>query len=360
MDTPTTNYISLYSGGGGLDLGFQLAVPDARPVCYVERDAEACALLVDHMEAELIHPAPLWTDSSTFDGKPWRGKVDWIIGGPPCQPFSVAGKRRAADDPRNLWPITLRVVGIVQPQGCFFENVPSADSLWYIYETVVPGLRYLGYEVEVGIFSASEVGASHLRERIFILAYSNSVAARIRPRQNQKGPLTQCVRDELAQPERPRRTQAGQRRDQHAGSEPETGRGELGDAGHDAGGAELGQQREDAASRARGPSEGVGDANGTGLQVGVRPGSDSQAPRTPSRPNAFPPGPGDTDAWAAVLKERPDLAPAVKSEVRVLADGLAGRVDGLPRVARLRILGNGVVPAQAARAFHELTRRLMT
>lgn len=168
VDSPAT-YISLYSGGGGLDLGFRDAV-EAQCVAYVEHEASAAALLVDHVEAELLDAAPVWTDAYTFPANSFHGLVDWIIGGPPCQPFSVAGKRLGPEDPRNLWPLTLRLVEQVQPRGCFFENVPSADSLWYIYEEVIPGLQHLGYEVEAGIFSAAEVGAPHNRERIFIIA----------------------------------------------------------------------------------------------------------------------------------------------------------------------------------------------
>ena len=71
-----TNVLSLYSGGGGLDLGFRMAVPNARTVCYVEREVSAIALLVDHMQTGQLDDAPLWSDSGTFDGKPWCGRVD--------------------------------------------------------------------------------------------------------------------------------------------------------------------------------------------------------------------------------------------------------------------------------------------
>jgi len=155
-------YASLYTGAGGLDLGFELALPGARPVLRVERDAAACAVLVSAMEAGRMAPSPLWTDAFTLDSRAWRSRVDWLVGGPPCQPFSVAGKQLGRDDPRNLWPLTLRLVWDIQPVGCFFENVPSADSLWYIHEEVIPGLQALEYEVTCGIFSAAEVGAPHL------------------------------------------------------------------------------------------------------------------------------------------------------------------------------------------------------
>jgi DNA (cytosine-5)-methyltransferase 1 len=249
----TETYISLYAGGGGLDMGFQRAHGNARCVAVVEHEASAVGLLVDHIEAELLDAAPVYTDAFTFPAERFHGLVDWVIGGPPCQPFSVAGKQLGADDPRNLWPLTLRMVGQIQPGGCFFENVPSAESLWYIYEEVIPGLRYLGYEVKVGIFSATEVGAPHNRERVFILADT------------------------------------------------------------------IGQ-------RGRGGNSEWQDAT-----------------------HAFPPGPnGD---WSNVPER---LWPAVKPGFRDVADGLAGRVAALSRAQELRILGNGVVPATAEKAFRTL------
>ena len=168
MVSPTV--LSIYAGGGGLDLGLRLAMPDARTVGYVEREAAACEILATNIEAGRLDDAPIWTDAATFDCAPWRGKVDWVVGGPPCQPFSNAGLHLGADDSRNQWPTALGMVAGVQPGGCFFENVAAADSLWYIYEEVIPGLQSLGYKVACGIFTAAEIGAPHVRDRIFIFA----------------------------------------------------------------------------------------------------------------------------------------------------------------------------------------------
>ena len=76
MALPTPTVISICTGAGGLDLGFRLAHPAARTICYVEREAFPVANLVAAMEADLLDAAPVWDDLQTFDGGPWRGVVD--------------------------------------------------------------------------------------------------------------------------------------------------------------------------------------------------------------------------------------------------------------------------------------------
>ena len=161
--------LSLCAGAGGLDLGLHLAIPGYRTVGYVEREAYAAAALVARMEDAALDRAPVWSDVATFDGKPWRGLVDVIHGGYPCQPFSVAGRRLGDKDPRHLWPYISRIVGEIAPALCFFENVSGHLRLGF--EQVHDDLCRLGYSVKTGLFTAEEVGASHKRERLFILAY---------------------------------------------------------------------------------------------------------------------------------------------------------------------------------------------
>ena len=165
--------ISLCAGVGGLDLGIHIAVPSYRTVCYVERDAYAAATLVARMEDAALDCAPLWDDVKTFNGKAWRGVVDIIHGGYPCQPFSVAGKKLGDKDPRHLWPHIARIVREIKPPICFFENVGGHLRLGF--EQVHDDLRSMGYRVKAGLFTASEVGATHKRERLFILAYCEGV-----------------------------------------------------------------------------------------------------------------------------------------------------------------------------------------
>ena len=172
MDPRPFTILSLCSGVGGLDLGLRVAQPNARTICFVEIEAFACAILAARMAENAMDPAPIWTNLKTFDGKPWRGTVDCITAGYPCQPFSVAGKQRGAEDPRHLWPDVFRVVREIRPAFCFFENVGGHLRLGF--EQVHDDLRSVGYRIKAGLFTAQEVGAPHKRERLFILAYAES------------------------------------------------------------------------------------------------------------------------------------------------------------------------------------------
>lgn len=275
--------LSLFSGGGGLDLGLRMAIPSIRTVCYVEREAYAAATLVARMASADLDPAPVWDDVATFDGHPWRGRVDLIAGGFPCQDISCAGMRAGLDGERSgLWREYARLIAEGEPRLVFIENVAALRSRGL--DRVLADLAALGFDAEWTTLGARDVGAPHRRERIFILAHAD------RERQPQPG-------------------------------------GTVGEVGR----------------RAGDRGEAVGDADGAGLEGrSLRDGGRS-GERAP-----WPPGPEDADGWSRVRRDRPDLEPAV----RRVADGLANRVE------RLRLLGNGVVPAQAAAAWRELWGRL--
>jgi site-specific DNA-cytosine methylase len=122
------------------------------------------------MEDQALDRAPLWDNVETFDGRPWRGTVDILFGGYPCQPFSVAGKRKGADDPRHLWPHFARIIGECRPEWVFLENVANHINIGY--REVRGELEELGYSVTEGLFTAAEVGAPHKRQRLFVLAHA--------------------------------------------------------------------------------------------------------------------------------------------------------------------------------------------
>jgi DNA (cytosine-5)-methyltransferase 1 len=173
MDTTKAiTHIGLCAGYRGIELGLQRAIPDLRTVALCEIEAFAIANLVSKMEAGLMDPAPIWPNLKTFPWESFRGCVDILTGGYPCQPFSAAGKRQGADDPRHLWPYIARGIRILQPRLCFFENVEGHISLGL--SDVIEDLAEMGYRTTWGIFSASEVGAPHQRKRVFILAIASS------------------------------------------------------------------------------------------------------------------------------------------------------------------------------------------
>ncbi len=167
----TFNILSLFSGCAGLDLGLGLAVSNARTVGWVERDVYACAVLAARMEEGRLDAAPIFTDVSRFDGRPWRGVVDLIAGGFPCQDISNAGKRAGIEGERSgLWKEYARIIREVGPEYVFVENVSAL--LQRGLDVVLGDLAALGFDAEWGVFRASDVGASHQRARVFILAHS--------------------------------------------------------------------------------------------------------------------------------------------------------------------------------------------
>jgi len=167
--TKTTTHLGLCAGYGGIELGLKRVIPNLRSVALCEIEAFACANLVAKMEAGVLDSAPIWTDLKTFPWDSFRHRVDILTGGYPCQPFSAAGKRLGTDDPRHLWPFIADGIRILRPKLCFFENVEGHISLGL--REVIEELGSIGYKTTWGIFSASEVGAPHQRKRVFIMAH---------------------------------------------------------------------------------------------------------------------------------------------------------------------------------------------
>lgn len=162
------NVVALCAGICGLELGVKRARPDARVVCYVEHDRDAMRVLRRRITAGDIDDAPIWDDVRTFDGLPWRGCVDLITAGYPCQPESTAGKRLGHQDERWLWADVWRVIRDVEPRYIFLENV--AAHLSGTWGRVIGDLAAGGWRVEWDCVPAAAVGAPHLRDRLFALA----------------------------------------------------------------------------------------------------------------------------------------------------------------------------------------------
>jgi len=172
MDTSqAVTHLGLCAGYGGIELGLKRAIPSLRTIALCEIEAFAISNLVSKMEAGLMDPAPIWPDLKTFPWQSFRDRVDILTGGYPCQPFSAAGKRLGGEDPRHLWPHISRGISILQPRVCFFENVEGHITCGLHH--VLCDLGRLGYRTTWGIFSASECGAPHQRKRVFIMAVAS-------------------------------------------------------------------------------------------------------------------------------------------------------------------------------------------
>ena len=168
--------MSLFSGYGGFSLGLRLAGLNTRTICYVEWDKYCQQVIQARIEDGHLDDAPIWDDIKSFDGRPWRGTVDILSAGFPCQPHSNAGLRKGADDDRDLWPDTLRIIGEVGPRLVILENVPGIlvrpdDGREAYGGTVVGELAEIGYDAEWRVVSAADALAPHLRKRWWLLAY---------------------------------------------------------------------------------------------------------------------------------------------------------------------------------------------
>ena len=353
MDTskelPTV--LSLCSGYGGIERGLDIAGVEHRVITYVEIEAYAIANLIAKMEAGLLVPAPVYSDITSFPAEIFRGKVSILTGGYPCQPFSQAGKR-AKDDPRQLWPYIKEIIRAVRPVRCFFENVEGHITLGL--REVIADLESLGYSTAWGIFSAREVGAPHQRKRVYILADSESGRlsrwAEDFKRERSENYIERSDQDVWSQSKRPSQTLA----------DSNNGQRELKDQ-------EIRARRDSAVDGGKY----LADADGAG----------QQAQRDESRPQRQTPATcesselADTDnarleGW--LQRGEPDPGRRKEQEIRCSAEcsdrgswdghrawpsepGLGRVVDGCAdRVDRIRLLGNGVVPATAAKAWRVL------
>lgn len=130
--------------------------------------------------------AKTYEDITKTDFKEWRGKIDILTGGFPCQPYSVAGKREGKNDSRHLWPEMLRAVREIKPRWVVAENVRGLTS-WnggLVFEEVQAELEAEGYTVQSFLLPAAGVNAPHKRERIWIVAYSDHSNDRRTPGQD--------------------------------------------------------------------------------------------------------------------------------------------------------------------------------
>lgn len=159
--------LALFAGAGGGILGGHLL--GWRTVCAVEWDAYAASVLVARQNDGCLAPFPIWDDVQSFDGRPWRGRVDVVSGGFPCQDISVAGRGAGIDGAKSgMWAHMARVVGEVRPRHVLVENSPML--VYRGLARVLGDLASLGYDARWGVLGAHDVGAPHKRDRLWIVA----------------------------------------------------------------------------------------------------------------------------------------------------------------------------------------------
>ncbi|MCL5265160.1 MAG: DNA cytosine methyltransferase [Chloroflexi bacterium] len=366
VDTCSFAILSLSSGAAGLEISLRLALPTSRVVCYVERDAYACEVLASRIEDESLDEAPIWSDLRTFDGRPWCGIVDILSAGFPCQPWSAAGKRLGTIDDRWIWDDIARIVREVEPEWIFLENVPGLVRGGL--EHVLRDLALCGFDAEWDVFSAAQVGAPQIRERVFILAHAKSRGFGV-----EQEPISQRNGTSIVTPNQfalAHTNGHGQPRQWGIQELPQQGQVARRDdadrcdgEGRDVADTEIigrrsrraeptGQQGQDGVT---GDGEPLAQPDECGCFAGER---DVQT-RQPDTLGLFPPGPSELDEWRRVLEVEPSLEPAICRMADGLAPGLV-KSSLAYQIDQLRVLGNGVVPLVAAVAFAVLWQRLVT
>ncbi|WP_222121681.1 DNA cytosine methyltransferase [Microbacterium sp. BH-3-3-3] len=170
--------LSLFSGGGGLDLGFDRAGFVHRGSWEWMSDA-AATIRVARPEWDVYGGTELG-DVRNVDWRAFRNQIDVVHGGPPCQPFSNAGKQRGAQDPRDMWPEFVRAVRAVRPRAFVAENVAALASATfsdYVEEHILAPLRG-AYEIQRVLLQAYEFGVPQVRRRVFFIGFRTKTMAK--------------------------------------------------------------------------------------------------------------------------------------------------------------------------------------
>lgn len=374
--------LSLCSGIGALDLAMQTI--GVQTIAYCEYDPWCGEVLQHRMASGHLDSAPIWRDLKTLDGYGLPAGVDLIYGGIPCQPHSTAGGRAGADDPRDLWPATRRLLGEVRPRLFFLENVAgfatrNGEQPAFAY-SVLADLAALGYVGRAGIVKASDAGAPHSRARWFCLAALVNADSE-RPVYGQDdqhaaeigiktfGDVSPGKRDvadaRLEYPEQvlTETTEGSSLRqqgrvlsitgwaqayDRYPSTSGALDNDSLADARHDRG-SEQRQQQGERAEVLDGSGVALDESKGQGREEQRRSSGEESAHTRPGLPGQFPPH-RLSNEWSRVPIE---WHPAIESNLRGVVDGHTVELDENRR-KRLAALGNAVVPAQVLLALTHL------
>ena len=351
--------MDVFSGIGGFSLAGRNV--GFKTLNFVEIDPFCRAVLAKNFPG-----VPIENDIRTFDGRPFRGRVDVLCGGFPCQPFSCAGKQQGDKDERFLWPELLRVINEVRPSVCLLENVPALRNI--AADRVLGDLETAGYTCGAFVVGADDIGASHRRKRVWILADRDGNASAENGLSEANGlqaerwsPLLTGLfggaDSTLADPASARAEGYPQRAGTDyalSGNERNTladtdgsGREEL--AGEESGRTEFpASEQFDAIVACRFCGYGFDqDALGKyGCPNYEGEGLEDEREYLPR----FPPARNDYDGWAAVASMDASKMPCVESEVCRLADEFSRQLVRRRRRTRnatLKALGNAICPAVA-------------
>lgn len=186
------NELALFAGAGGGILGGSLL--GWRTVCAVEWEPYPASVLAARQNDGVLPAFPVWDDVRTFDGNPWRGVVDVVSGGFPCQDISVAGKGVGITGERSgMWTHMARIIGEVRPHFAFVEN--SSALLTRGLGVVLSDLAALGYHCRWGVLGAADVGANHQRDRFWLVAHTDDAGQCAGTRDGCSGECTQPGHD---------------------------------------------------------------------------------------------------------------------------------------------------------------------
>ncbi len=184
------NHGSLFSGLGGFDLAAEWMGWNNKFHCDINPfSRKVCSFYWPEAES--------YDNIKTTDFRIWRGKIDVLSGGFPCQPFSIAGKRMGKEDDRHLWPEFFRAIKEIRPRYVVGENVRGllswSDGL--VLEEVFADLESEGYEVQTFLLPAVGINAPHKRDRVYIVAKDASSDGCIQRESEQEGAALRELRD---------------------------------------------------------------------------------------------------------------------------------------------------------------------
>ena len=384
--TQTITHLSLCAGYGGIDLGLRSVLPGLRSCAYVEIEAFSAANLVAKMQEQenLLDVAPIWTNLKTFNARPFRGKVDILSGGFPCQPFSHAGQRKGTDDPRHLFPEIERIIRECEPSIVFLENVEGIISSKYggteqsVLHHVLGRLESMGYKAEAGLFSAEECLYPHRRKRVFIAGLADTTGYRCDKGESdtEAGGIDGCCQEGRVQKSSGGCGElADSISERHGGRTKTTGRqGSPSEPDHGnnfrckiTGHCQVGDTKHDGDNNARGPTQFqrkvLHETNKKNFNAD--PVWNRGCLKKSKASDRFRPASGGIFPSRPTEPQQPWEAPRTIGDEEVITamgGSTYGSADGdlvrNQRIDSLRALGNGVVPAVAARAFVILMDRL--